>query len=105
METRAERERSTEQPRHRAVAADSEYRSRHPGTDPPPLRSCSSWPAYAAEESTTAPGEDPVPGRPRMVWAEAPPSRQDPACSPGPQRPGAEHAGRARSHGTSHIRW
>jgi conjugative relaxase-like TrwC/TraI family protein len=39
MEARAEWERSTEQPRHLAVAADSEYRTRHPDTDLPALRS------------------------------------------------------------------
>ncbi len=52
MEARAEWERSTEQPRHLAVAADSEYRSRHPDTDLPPLRSAE--PARPAEKERQA---------------------------------------------------
>ena len=52
MEARREWEQATEQPRQLAVAADSEYRRRHPDHDLEPLRSAE--PAQPTEEERTA---------------------------------------------------
>ena len=57
MEARAEWERATEQPRHLAVAADSEYRRRHPDTDLPPLRSAEPPRPAEKESQVLVPGD------------------------------------------------
>jgi conjugative relaxase-like TrwC/TraI family protein len=49
MQARQAWEQATDQARHQAIAADSEYRRRHPGTDLEPLRNAEPEPATDAE--------------------------------------------------------
>ena len=93
MEARREYARATEQERHLAVAADSEYRRRHPDADLPRLRSAEPEPVTGQEREALWPDETGRTGAARAAdtWPAHDPGYTAETESPrGPEAPAAD---------------